>query len=56
MLALGRALGLELIAEGVETEAQRAFLAAEGCQCGQGWYFGRALAPEQLAPLLAGPR
>ena len=31
ILGLGRSLGLEVVAEGVETEAQRAFLESNGC-------------------------
>jgi diguanylate cyclase (GGDEF)-like protein len=36
---LGRALGLRIIAEGVETAEQRAALAAMGCSAGQGYHF-----------------
>ena len=42
VLALGRALDMEVVAEGVETEAQRNVLVAMGCEFGQGWLFGRA--------------
>ena len=51
VVAMGRALGLHMVAEGVETEAQRDFLAAEGCQLGQGWHFGRPMPAEQVALL-----
>lgn len=43
---LGRALGCDLIAEGVETPAQRDALRALGCRYAQGWLFGRPLALE----------
>jgi diguanylate cyclase len=45
ILSLGRTLALPVIAEGVETEEQRAFLAREGCQV-QGYLIGR---PEPIA-------
>jgi diguanylate cyclase (GGDEF)-like protein len=41
ILGLGRALSLPVIAEGVETEEQRAFLAKEGCNEVQGYLIGR---------------
>ena len=47
--ALARALGLDVVAEGVETEEQFQILVRMGCQRFQGWLFAPALAPEQLA-------
>ncbi|MDP3687437.1 MAG: EAL domain-containing protein, partial [Sulfurimicrobium sp.] len=46
IVALGQSLGLEVIAEGVENEAQRAFLASQGCHAYQGYLFSRPLALE----------
>jgi EAL domain-containing protein (putative c-di-GMP-specific phosphodiesterase class I) len=43
IIALGRNLNLSVIAEGVESLAQRDFLEAEGCHLYQGFLFGRAL-------------
>lgn len=43
LLDLGRTLGLEVIAEGVETETQRQTLQAEGCHYGQGFLFAKAV-------------
>ena len=40
IVALGQSLGLSVVAEGVETEAQREFLAANGCFTYQGYLFG----------------
>lgn len=42
---LAHALGLSVVAEGVETEAQRDVLAALGCDELQGWCFARPMAP-----------
>ncbi len=42
VLALTQALGLDAVAEGVETDAQRDFLLRMGCRYGQGHLFGRA--------------
>jgi EAL domain-containing protein (putative c-di-GMP-specific phosphodiesterase class I) len=41
IIALGQSLNLQVVAEGVESEAQRAFLAALGCDTYQGYLFGR---------------
>jgi diguanylate cyclase (GGDEF)-like protein/PAS domain S-box-containing protein len=43
IVALGENLGLAVIAEGVETEAQRDFLANSGCHAYQGYFFSRPL-------------
>ena len=42
VIALARTLGLEVLAVGVENEAQRKALLAMGCHYGQGFLFGRA--------------
>ncbi len=46
ILAISKALNVEVVAEGVETEAQREFLLANGCDLLQGYLFGR---PQPMA-------
>ncbi|PHK95866.1 bifunctional diguanylate cyclase/phosphodiesterase [Pseudoroseomonas rhizosphaerae] len=48
VLAIGQGLGVPVLAEGVETEEQRALLRAEGCAEAQGYLFGEPLPPEEL--------
>jgi diguanylate cyclase (GGDEF)-like protein/PAS domain S-box-containing protein len=48
ILGLGHTLGLDVIAEGVETENQRDFLAAHGCRAYQGYFFGRPVEAAQF--------
>ena len=43
IITLARSLGIKVIAEGVENEAQLAFLNAYGCHYGQGYLFGKPL-------------
>ena len=51
ILELGRSFDLNVIAEGIETERQRARLRERGCTRGQGFLFARPLSPEALASL-----
>ncbi|BBE70442.1 putative bifunctional diguanylate cyclase/phosphodiesterase [Oharaeibacter diazotrophicus] len=53
VVGLGRSLGCEVLAEGVETAAMAARLAELGCDSGQGWYFGRAMRADELDRWLA---
>ncbi|MBP1857423.1 putative bifunctional diguanylate cyclase/phosphodiesterase [Rhizobium herbae] len=53
MLTMGNELGLETIAEGIETEEQEIALRLLGCKAGQGYRYGKALPAEQAAALLA---
>jgi EAL domain-containing protein (putative c-di-GMP-specific phosphodiesterase class I) len=45
-------LDLEVVAEGVETEAQLDFLTKQRCDRIQGYYFSALLAPEEMEPFL----
>jgi diguanylate cyclase (GGDEF)-like protein len=51
IVQLARNLGLEPLAEGVETEEQRRFLVEHGCLLGQGYYFSRAVPADQIAAM-----
>ena len=46
VIALGQGMGLNVVAEGVETEAQRAFLQARQCHEWQGYLLSRAIGPD----------
>jgi diguanylate cyclase (GGDEF)-like protein len=52
IIVMAHKLGLRVIAEGIETPAQRDLLTAAGCDFGQGWLFSKALPPEQMEVLL----
>ncbi len=52
IIEMGRSLGLQVIAEGIETEEQRYFLLHSGCQQGQGRLFGDAITSEAFLELL----
>ncbi|MFN7027248.1 MAG: EAL domain-containing protein, partial [Pseudorhizobium sp.] len=57
IIALAGSLGLEVIAEGVETPAHHQFLLAHGCMRFQGYLFGKPMPLEQFEAtvLAAGP-
>ena len=48
IITLGHAMGLTLVAEGVETPAQAALLREQGCDAAQGWLFGQPLPAEAV--------
>jgi EAL domain-containing protein (putative c-di-GMP-specific phosphodiesterase class I) len=52
MIDMGRNLKLRVVAEGVETEEELAFLREHHCDEVQGFLFSRAVPPERFARLL----
>ncbi len=56
VLAMTRAMGQRVVAEGVETEVQRDWLRAQGCDLAQGWLYGRPQAPAELTGQVTAPR
>jgi diguanylate cyclase (GGDEF)-like protein len=52
IISMGKALGMTVIAEGVETVEQAAFLRNHGCDEMQGFLFSKAVPPQELAALL----
>src|SRR5437588_2621787 len=52
IISMGHGLGLRVLAEGVETAEQLAFLRQHDCNEGQGYFFAKPAAPEALADLL----
>jgi diguanylate cyclase len=56
MITLARNLGLQCLAEGIETEEQLAFLIARGCPLGQGFLFGRPVPAAGFCEHLDGQR
>ena len=52
VISMGNSLKHRVIAEGVETQEQLAFLQANGCDEGQGYYFSRPVVAQQFAKLL----
>ncbi|QIN78174.1 PAS domain S-box protein [Rubrobacter marinus] len=55
-VGLAHALGLEVVAEGIETAEQLAFLKGLGCDMGQGFYLARPAPAETITSLLMGER
>ena len=55
VVSIGRALGMKVIAEGVETETQRKFLKVAGVHAMQGFLFGKAVGIDELTRMLARP-
>jgi diguanylate cyclase (GGDEF)-like protein len=53
IVTLGQNLGMQIIAEGVETDAQLAQLRIEGCDIAQGFFFGRPVPASEIGRQLA---
>ncbi len=56
IIVMAHKLGLTVVAEGVETEQQREFLIAAGCDLAQGYLFSKPVTPEQFNDLLRAGR
>ena len=52
VIAMAQSLKLRVVAEGVETLEELAFLRAHQCDEAQGYYFSRPVPPQQFASLL----
>jgi len=52
IIEMGRSLGLQVLAEGIETEAQRHFLLQSGCQYGQGRLFGEPISSADFLEMI----
>ena len=55
IIALGKALGLTIVAEGVETAEQETFLREHACDEMQGFLFSKAVSAEEMTLLLHAP-
>jgi EAL domain-containing protein (putative c-di-GMP-specific phosphodiesterase class I) len=56
MVQLGRSMGLETVAEGIELESELRILQAEGCDTAQGYLLGRPMGKDALWDFLMRPR
>jgi diguanylate cyclase (GGDEF)-like protein/PAS domain S-box-containing protein len=52
VISMGKSLHMQVVAEGVETQEQLAFLREQSCPYGQGYYFSRPLVAEEITQLL----
>jgi EAL domain-containing protein (putative c-di-GMP-specific phosphodiesterase class I) len=52
IIAMGRQLGLKIVAEGVETQSQLQFLATHGCTLAQGFYIAKPVEAAEMSKLL----
>jgi EAL domain-containing protein (putative c-di-GMP-specific phosphodiesterase class I) len=54
MLQLAHTLGLQAVAEGIETEDQLRFLVDNGCRFGQGYHYSKPVPADEITRLLGG--
>jgi EAL domain-containing protein (putative c-di-GMP-specific phosphodiesterase class I) len=52
IIQLGKSLNMQVIAEGVETREQEAYVISEGCHEGQGYLYSKPLAARELVNFL----
>jgi predicted signal transduction protein with EAL and GGDEF domain len=52
IIKLGRSLGIQIVAEGIETQHQASFLRKYGCDSGQGYLFGKAVSASVVPSLV----
>jgi len=52
VISMGKSLRMQVVAEGVETQEQLAFLREQSCLYGQGYYFSQPLVAEEITQLL----
>jgi EAL domain-containing protein (putative c-di-GMP-specific phosphodiesterase class I) len=53
IISMAHAMDLDLVAEGVESRDQVDYLARQGCDCFQGFVFGKPMFGDQLGPFLS---
>ena len=53
IIAMGKSLNLELVAEGVELNSHEIFLSAHGCEYAQGFYYSKPLPAEEIEQLFS---
>jgi sensor c-di-GMP phosphodiesterase-like protein len=53
IIAMAKTIGLRMIAEGIETQEQAAFVAEQGVEYAQGWLFGRPTTFDKIQEALA---
>ena len=56
VISLAHRLDIEVVAEGIEQEEQARYLRHCGCNCGQGYLFGRAVPADEASAIMAAPK